>query len=256
MARRLDGTTGDILRCGVVRAALPCTFLTWVNPSSAATNQIVLAMSHADTGKYTGHYLQVQAGGSLGLATVLADDWGGGAYATAAGVWQVGRWQMVGWSMAADGSATIYARNGVASASRGPGGPSVAGSLTATGIGGYPRYASVIQPAGGLYAHAAIWSAALTAAEVAAMASGASPLLIRPASLVAYWPLRGLACDRPEPGLVRNLGLTVVGTAWSPDPPGVPPAPLFGPQDGSPVAAVGRARIPTVIHHTRRKRGA
>lgn len=38
---------------------------------------------------------------------------------------------------------------------------------------------------------AAIWSVALSAAELVALAKGFSPLLIRRASLVAYWPLGG-----------------------------------------------------------------
>ena len=41
----------------------------------------------------------------------------------------------------------------------------------------------------GSLAEIAIWIAALIDAEVAALAAGASPLTIRPASLVAYWPL-------------------------------------------------------------------
>jgi len=43
----------------------------------------------------------------------------------------------------------------------------------------------------GRIAEAAIWNVALTDAEVAILADGFSPLLVRPASLVAYWPLIG-----------------------------------------------------------------
>ena len=55
----------------------------------------------------------------------------------------------------------------------------------------------------GLVAEAGIWSAALTAAEVAELAAGGKPSGIRPASLVAYWPLR-------ENGITEN---TLVGSA-------------------------------------------
>ena len=41
----------------------------------------------------------------------------------------------------------------------------------------------------GEIAEAAIWDAALTDGEVASLAAGYSPLLIRPTSLKAYWPL-------------------------------------------------------------------
>ncbi len=43
----------------------------------------------------------------------------------------------------------------------------------------------------GRIAEVAIWDVALTDAEVAILALGYSPLLIRPQSLVAYWPLIG-----------------------------------------------------------------
>jgi hypothetical protein len=43
----------------------------------------------------------------------------------------------------------------------------------------------------GRLAECAIWNVALTAAEIASLVKAFSPLLIRPASLVAYWPLIG-----------------------------------------------------------------
>jgi hypothetical protein len=61
----------------------------------------------------------------------------------------------------------------------------------------------------GSIAEAAVWNAALSDQEVAALAAGLNPRRIRPASLVAYWPLWGLAS--PEPDLsdsANNLTLT------------------------------------------------
>lgn len=78
-------------------------------------------------------------------------------------------------------------------------------------------------------AHAAVWSTALTANEASSLYSGASPLLIRPASLAAYWPLRGLECDRPEVDVVRRRDLTVNGTTWAPDPPACLAHPVVAP---------------------------
>jgi hypothetical protein len=51
-------------------------------------------------------------------------------------------------------------------------------------------------------AEVAIWSAALTDDEVNALQKGFSPLLIRPQSLVAYWPLSGN--DSPERDRGKN----------------------------------------------------
>lgn len=50
----------------------------------------------------------------------------------------------------------------------------------------------------GSIADAAIWSASLTDAEVAALARGVSPLRIRPLSLVFYAPLLGLGSPEPD----------------------------------------------------------
>lgn len=43
----------------------------------------------------------------------------------------------------------------------------------------------------GLMAEVGIWNAALSDAEVASLAAGMSPLMVRPQSLVGYWPLNG-----------------------------------------------------------------
>ena len=48
----------------------------------------------------------------------------------------------------------------------------------------------------GSLAEAAIWNAALSDAEVAALATGVSPLLVRPGSLVFYAPLARDLLDR------------------------------------------------------------
>lgn len=73
----------------------------------------------------------------------------------------------------------------------------------------------------GRIAEAAIYNVALTDDEIAQLATGASPLLVRPDALVAYWPLSGHDC--PEQDLVggfpmtlypgsANTGATIVGT--------------------------------------------
>jgi hypothetical protein len=43
----------------------------------------------------------------------------------------------------------------------------------------------------GLVAEAAIWNVALTAADVAMLNKGYSPMMVRPSALLAYWPLMG-----------------------------------------------------------------
>ncbi len=60
----------------------------------------------------------------------------------------------------------------------------------------------------GRIAEAAIWSVALTAAEIVSLAKGFSPLLVRPASLAAYWPLVGRNSPETDPRGGNDLTVT------------------------------------------------
>lgn len=62
---------------------------------------------------------------------------------------------------------------------------------------------------GGKIAEVAVWDVALTDDEVLTLAKGVSPLAVRSASLVAYWPLWGNYS--PEIDLVGGANLTVTG---------------------------------------------
>lgn len=63
----------------------------------------------------------------------------------------------------------------------------------------------------GAIAEVGLWSAALTVEELAALAKGISPLLIRPAALVAYWPLSGTGAIERDYWRDRD-DLTAAGT--------------------------------------------
>ena len=66
------------------------------------------------------------------------------------------------------------------------------------------------QPFDGAIGEVAIWAAALTVPEIVALAKGFSPLMIRPDSLLSYWPVLGN--DSPEPDYISSLGAGAVGT--------------------------------------------
>ncbi len=59
----------------------------------------------------------------------------------------------------------------------------------------------------GRIAEVGIWNAALSDDEIASLAKGASPLLVKPANLVAYWNLFGRSC--PEPDIVGGFDMTL-----------------------------------------------
>lgn len=61
----------------------------------------------------------------------------------------------------------------------------------------------------GAIAEAAAYSVALSASEISALAAGFSPLLVRPESLIGYWPLGGaLASDTGDIDLINGKDLT------------------------------------------------
>lgn len=101
-------------------------------------------------------------------------------------------------------------------------------SADRTGIGANVD-SSVSGYMSGVIAEAAIWNVVLTAAEIAILAKGYSPLLVRPQSLVGYWPLIG-RCS-PEIDLVGGYGMT-----------------LTSGDSGPVVAAHPRVLMPTMPH--------
>lgn len=65
--------------------------------------------------------------------------------------------------------------------------------------------------AGTMIADAAIWDAVLTDDDARTYMAGVSPLKIRPASLVAHWPIWGVGS--PEPNVVDSArSLSIVGS--------------------------------------------
>jgi len=92
----------------------------------------------------------------------------------------------------------------------------------------------------GAVAEAAVWDAALSDAEVAALAAGYSPLLIRPQNLVAYWPLGGLFGPRDH-DLIGGRDLIAYNTpSWTDHRPLIYPG---RPRAVAPASPVG-SRIP------------
>lgn len=86
------------------------------------------------------------------------------------------------------------------------------GSSVPTGITqmNIARLPNSTQRADGDIGEVSIWNVALTAAEVAVLASGVSPLFVRPASLVYYGHLHG--DYSPEIDLIRGYNMTYVNS--------------------------------------------
>lgn len=74
----------------------------------------------------------------------------------------------------------------------------------------------------GQIAEAGIWNVALTAGEIAQLAKGVCPLMVRPEALVAYWPLYGNSS--PEDDWINDFDLTITGATKAAHPRVVYPA--------------------------------
>lgn len=79
------------------------------------------------------------------------------------------------------------------------------------------RRPTATSPFDGLIAEVALWVAYLTDGEWASLGKGFSPLLIRPQSLKAYWPILGNVSPEPDPRGGNNA--TINGTLNKADHP-------------------------------------
>jgi hypothetical protein len=98
----------------------------------------------------------------------------------------------------------------------------------------------------GRLAEFAAWDVILTAGEIASIAHGSSPSMVRRSSLVAHVPTWGV--DSPEPDMVRgNAAATVTGsTGLVPHPPVQPfllPPPVWNPLTIPPPAVTTTLRV-------------
>jgi hypothetical protein len=125
--------------------------------------------------------------------------------------------------------------------------------LDTTTIGAF-NGSSIVNPFDGNIWDVAVWDTDLTDAEMVMLAAGESPLRVRPASLVAYWPLIGK--HSPEIDIIGGVDMTLTNA-----PTTQPHGRLFAARGrrlfGIPAAAGGGgATVPIFNHHYRTSRAA
>lgn len=126
-------------------------------------------------------------------------------------------------------------------------------SPTVIRLGAWANAGSVIQPLDGALAWPSIWNVELSDAEIAALAAGAHPLTIRPANIVAFWPLTG-SSDAGEVDIVGGYDLSETGTVGTAESPLVAiDGPIFSIY--TPTAG-GGATIPIFHRHYARMKAA
>lgn len=209
MARDFNGST-QLLYANTMVTAYPLTMACWFNSDSVAVQQFLMAVVNW-VGGAAGDYFGLEACGVVAGDPVRASVYQTGvAYSPAdtTAAYTAGTWYHACGVYASATSRAAYL-NG---ANKGTVATNVTPiSLGVVSIGTAYRSDTPAVFTDGRIAEAAIWGAALTDAEVAVLAQGVSPLLVRPADLLAYWPLLGNTS--PEIDLVGGFGLTLSASA-------------------------------------------
>lgn len=161
--------------------APPATVALWFNPTAVNIQQHLF-----DIGSTTaGQFFEIRVNNTADQIVSQFDGTTSGnarfdASATA------GAWQHIAGVWASSTSRSIYTqgvlRHTETSSVNNP------ASINTTSFASKLRSGTRGDYFGGSVAEAAAWSVALDAAEIAALAKGVSPLLIRPQSLLGYWP--------------------------------------------------------------------
>jgi hypothetical protein len=207
MSRLFDDLSSEHLyNNNAVVSGTPLTLACFVrgndNPASG-----ISAMSIADSGGDLDYHYIALSGPGGGQVGFCGSRRGGTLDYGIAGSWTLNQWHHLGGVFASSTSRTGYL-DGVGGT---PNTTSITPTgLDKTGIGAIVR-STLANPFSGDIAEVAVWNIDLTDDEMAALAAGFCPLLIRPGNLVAYWPLiRGLK-DR-----MGGYDLTASGTTVSP----------------------------------------
>ena len=207
MARDLPGTTSDYLYVGDVAAiditGTALTVAAWVL-LDANTNRTVAA-KYDQTGAGNQYLLYID--GSSNLTMIVSDSGGDDTAAGATGV-STGVWHHAAGVKNGTGAGALKAYLDGAQDASVTSDRSIQGTASVLHIG---RYSNAAAPFDGAIAEVGIWDAALSAAEIAALARGVSPLHIRRPSLRGYWPLFGAAYPEADLGGSAN-GAAQVGT--------------------------------------------
>lgn len=217
MARDFTGSTSNYLSHaagGTIADSFPISMACWFNADSFASNGFLVSMTHYEDGD-KGDYLTLRFFNNTVTAGLYQTNLSGvNISATAAattGTWHHGTVVFTSSSLAA--AYLNGANKGTGTPSRTP------APLTTLSVGALVRSGNVSAPVDTRIAEAAIWTAALTDAEAAILAAGASPLTVRPANLLTYWPLVGRFS--PETDRIGGYDLTLTGTVNAADHPRV-----------------------------------
>lgn len=190
----------------------PCTMAIWCRPTGAGgTSQALFSLKYSVAADDRDHATLTRDVGAAGkFLHYISDYYGVAAYTQCAASYVVGQWHHVCAVMTSTTSRAIFMDGG-----------NKATNTVTVAAPGWDRVSVGHVPETTHYygnadlAEAALWSIALTDADVALLGLGLSPLFVRPDALVFYAPLLG--ATSPEIELVGRRELALVNA-----PPVVP----------------------------------
>lgn len=206
MAYDFDGTDDYIEAASAVLTAAPITMACWFNSDSDTATQSLVSITNAGGQE---RFLLQAAGAITGdPIRALAVASNSGATASSDTGYTANTWHHAAAVFASATSRTAYI-DGVGgtaeTSSRSPTG------LTTTRIGVTVQGGSRAQYLNGRLAEVAIWNVALDTTEIAALAKGFRPSLIRPGSLRLYVPLVREVADYSRAVALTTSGPVVAG---------------------------------------------
>lgn len=212
MSVKIRGTDEYLYTLTEPVSVTPFTISCWFKAASPAHNQIVVAIDKPDVAGYEILGVVAASGQSAG-DPVRAYNYNGSAYGVAAtsSGYSVNTWTHGCGVFTNDTSRDAFIDGG----SKGSDTDNVVGTPSELVISRRRRN-SAVGPfqATSYLAEVAVWSVALSDANVALLAGGANPLDVDAGNLVAYWPLLDDALDD-----VGSNNLTEVGTLFDVDHP-------------------------------------
>jgi hypothetical protein len=221
MSRSFNGTSNYLEYAGAVRTALPITISAWVYKNNTTDLDVAVAITTSSTANRCG----LAFTNSAKALTFCTNTSGTGGNIASTTSYSANTWNHGAAVLASTNSRSVYL-NGGGSATSTVNVSSTVSAFNTTNIGTAYYNSSRQFQFGGRIAEVGIWGAALTAAEIASLAKGVSPLSIRPESLIAYWPLIGRT--DPEIDLRGRYEMTVNGAVQADHPRVYMPAqPLY-----------------------------
>lgn len=177
----------------------PFTMAAWFNSNSSTANQAIITLNRsASDADAAGLAINGSTGGDPVQAYYAAT--GPFYFANSSAAYTTNTWQHACGVFSSSTLRTAYLDGGNSGTNTTSATWGTAPGRTSVGV---YRSSGVSAGFSGFLAEVCIWTAALDASEVASLAKGVSPLLVRPQSLVHYLPM------------IRTAAQDLKGTTWT-----------------------------------------